>query len=82
TDDILVEGPRAQYVSYYLFELAGDIQHTNIELLIAAIALHIFAIVGYRLKGQNLEKTELTGKQENAVSTPGMKSGVGAYLIF
>ncbi|KJY92295.1 cytochrome [Pseudoalteromonas piscicida] len=82
TDDILVEGPLAQYVSYDLVELAGDIHHTNIELLIAAIALHIFAIVVYRLKGQNLVKTLVTGKQENAVSTPVMKSGVVAYLIF
>ncbi|MEJ6475020.1 cytochrome b/b6 domain-containing protein [Pseudoalteromonas piscicida] len=82
TDDILVEGPLAQYVSYDMVELAGDIHHSNVELLIAAIVLHIVAIVVYRLKGQNLVKTLLTGKQEHAVSTPAMKSGLLAYVIF
>ncbi|RRS10590.1 cytochrome [Pseudoalteromonas sp. J010] len=82
TDDILVEGPLAQYVSYDLVEIAGDIHHTNIDILLAAIAIHIVAIVMYRLKGQNLVKTLLTGKQENAAVAPKMKSGIVAYFIF
>ncbi|WP_419147761.1 cytochrome b/b6 domain-containing protein [Pseudoalteromonas 'SMAR'] len=82
TDDILVEGPLVQYISYDLAQLAGDVHHTNIEFIIAAIVVHIAAIVLYRLKGQNLVKTLLSGKQAELSSQPKMRSGLIAYGIF
>ncbi|ALO40614.1 cytochrome b/b6 domain-containing protein [Pseudoalteromonas phenolica] len=82
TDDILVDGPLVQYVSYDLVELAGSIHHSNIDFIIAAIALHILAIIAYRFKGKNLIKTLLTGTAESSLQQPKMKAGWIAYIIF
>ncbi|WP_440055157.1 cytochrome b/b6 domain-containing protein [Pseudoalteromonas sp. T1lg65] len=82
TDDILVEGPLYQYVSGDMSELAGSIHHLVIDLLIIAIVVHIAAIVVYRIKGKNLVKTLLTGKNEKPLPAPKMKAGWVAYVIF
>ncbi|WP_125558243.1 cytochrome b/b6 domain-containing protein [Pseudoalteromonas rubra] len=83
TDDILVEGPLVSYVPYSWAELAGDIHHTNIDILLIAIAVHISAIVLYRLRGKNLVKPLLTGKTtEPVAAAPAMRSGLLAYGIF
>jgi len=82
TDDILVDGPLVQYVSYDLVELAGSIHHSNIDFIIAAIGLHILAIIAYRLKGKNLIKALLTGSTESNLQQPEMKAGWKAYVIF
>lgn len=82
TDDILVDGPLVQYVSYDLVELAGSIHHSNIDFLIAAVALHVLAIAIYRLKGKQLVKTLLTGKTESTLPQPKMKAGWIAYVVF
>ena len=82
TDDILVDGPLVQYVSYELVELAGSIHHSNIDFIIAAIVLHILAIIVYRLKGKNLIKTLITGSTETNLQQPNMKAGWKAFVIF
>lgn len=82
TDDILVDGPLVKYVSYDLVELAGSIHRSNIDFIIAAIALHILAIVTYRLKGKNLIKTLVVGSTESGLKQPVMKAGWIAYIIF
>ncbi|WP_125716692.1 cytochrome b/b6 domain-containing protein [Pseudoalteromonas rubra] len=83
TDDILVEGPLVAHVPYSWAELAGDIHHTNIDILLIAIAVHISAIVIYRLRGKNLVKPLLTGNTAEPVSSaPTMRSGLIAYGIF
>lgn len=82
TDDILVDGPLVQYVSYDLVELAGSIHHNNIDFLIAAIILHIAAIIIYRLKGKNLIKTLVSGSAESNFQQPIIKAGWKAYSIF
>ena len=82
TDDILVDGPLVQYVSYDLVELAGSIHHSNIDFIITAIALHILAIIAYRLKGKNLIKALLTGSTESNLQQPEMEAGWKAYVIF
>jgi cytochrome b len=82
TDDILIEGPLVAYVSSAWSELASEIHHENFEILLVAIVLHILAIVVYRLKGKNLVKTLVTGKEESNVAQPNMRSGKLAYGIF
>ncbi|MFC3034288.1 cytochrome b/b6 domain-containing protein [Pseudoalteromonas fenneropenaei] len=84
TDDILVEGPLVSLVPASWVELAGDIHHETVEILIAAIVLHIAAIVIYRLRGKNLVKTLLTGKapEQPQTAQPVMRSGWPAYVIF
>jgi cytochrome b len=82
TDDILVDGPLVKFVSYDLVELAGTIHHSNIDFLIAAIALHITAIIIYRIKGKNLVKTLITGSAELNSEQPKIQPGWKAYIIF
>ncbi|MCF2857376.1 cytochrome b/b6 domain-containing protein [Pseudoalteromonas sp. SMS1] len=82
TDDILMEGPLVTYISYELAELAGDIHQLNIDLLLVAIAVHITAIVMYRIKGVNLLKTLLTGKSDIEAKSPKMRRGWIGYGIF
>ncbi|MBD1582721.1 cytochrome b/b6 domain-containing protein [Pseudoalteromonas sp. S16_S37] len=82
TDDILVEGPLVAYVPSAWSEIASELHHENFEILLFAIALHLLAIITYRLKGKNLAKTLLTGKEHNIVQKPRMVPGKWAYLIF
>ncbi|KZN40481.1 hypothetical protein N474_21610 [Pseudoalteromonas luteoviolacea CPMOR-2] len=82
TDDILMEGPLVSYISYELAELAGDIHHFNIDLLLTAIVFHVAAIVIYRIKGVNLLKSLITGKSTIDAPAPKMKRGGLAYGIF
>lgn len=84
TDDILMEGPLVAVVSSDWVELAGTLHHANIDFLIAAIVVHIVAIVVYRLKGKNLVKTLVTGKtaEHSELPVPSMKKGIIGYAIF
>ncbi|CAH9065418.1 hypothetical protein PSECIP111951_03708 [Pseudoalteromonas holothuriae] len=82
TDDILIEGPLVAYVPYSWSELASEFHHDNFDILLIAIALHIVAITVYRMKGKNLAKTLITGKDQDATHAPVMRSGKWAYLIF
>lgn len=84
TDDILMEGPLVALVPSDWVELAGSLHHANIDFLIAAIAIHIIAIVVYRIKGKNLVKTLVTGKTDTHTDmpTPQMKKGLIGYAVF
>ncbi|TMP43762.1 cytochrome [Pseudoalteromonas citrea] len=82
SDDILVEGPLVQYVSYAWVELANDLHRDNIDLLLLAIGLHISAIAFYRIKGKKLVKTLVTGYSSDAADKPHMRSGKFAYMLF
>ncbi|KZN56010.1 cytochrome b/b6 domain-containing protein [Pseudoalteromonas luteoviolacea] len=82
TDDILMEGPLVTYISYELAEIAGDIHRLNIDILLVAIAIHIVAIMVYRVKGVNLIKPLLTGKNDIDTAAPRMRKGWVAYVIF
>lgn len=85
TDDIMMEGPLVAMVPSSWVEIASDVHHLNINLLIAAIALHVLAIVVYRLRGKNLVKTLVTGrttKDQTIVAEPKMRAGVVGYVIF
>ncbi|MCF6437325.1 cytochrome b/b6 domain-containing protein [Pseudoalteromonas sp. MMG022] len=82
TDDILVEGPLVAYVPSSWSEIASDLHHDNFDILLMAIALHILAIIIYRIKGKNLVKTLLTGKEQGVAAVPKMRSGKLGYIIF
>ncbi len=82
SDDILSEGPLVAYVPGGWVERATDLHHLNFNLLLAAIALHIAAIVFYRLKGKNLVKVLVTGRSGYVESAPSLKSGRTAFVLF
>jgi cytochrome b len=63
-DDILVEGPLAGPVGKDRSDWLTHIHHVNFTLIEIAIALHVLAIITYRvLKGQNLLLPMITGKK-------------------
>lgn len=62
-DDGLVEGPLAALVSYDVADAAHDVHEVSFNILLALIALHVAAIVFYRLVyGKRLVGPMITGK--------------------
>ena len=65
TDDIFFRGPLADHVPARYRRWATAVHKLNINVLIAAVALHVVAIVYYRWRlGENLVKAMFTGKKE------------------
>jgi len=82
TDDILTDGPLVQYVESSWVELASSVHKLNFEILLYAIALHILAIVVYRIRGKNLIKPMITGfSTESNIKNGQMKTGWWGFLI-
>lgn len=63
-DDIMVEGPLAEFVGKDRSDWLTHIHHVNFTLIEVAIAMHVLAIISYRvLKGHNLLLPMITGKK-------------------
>jgi cytochrome b len=61
--DGLYEGPLAQLVSLHMSETARDLHEVNFYVIAGLIALHVAAIVYYRLvRGQKLTGAMITGR--------------------
>ncbi|MDC1322480.1 cytochrome b/b6 domain-containing protein [Pseudomonadales bacterium] len=64
SDDIFYAGPYNSAVSSSLVDYLGWLHHTNFNILLAAVALHLVTITWYLLgKRENLIKPMLTGKK-------------------
>jgi len=64
SDDIFYAGPYNSAVSSSLADYLGWLHHTNFNILLAAVALHLVTITWYLLgKKENLIKPMLTGKK-------------------
>lgn len=70
-DDIMVQGPLAAYVSSDLSAMLTGWHKLTEKLIVALIALHIIAIVIYRIKGKNLIGPMLTGNAPADELSPG-----------
>jgi cytochrome b len=65
SDDIFYAGPYNSVVSSNLADYLGWLHHTNFNFLLAAIALHLVAVIWYLLgKKENLLKPMFTGKKD------------------
>jgi len=63
-DDVLTEGPLAEYVGKKLSDRLSIIHALNFKLILAVIVLHLLAIGGYAvLKGHNLVRPMVTGRK-------------------
>ncbi|WP_372771544.1 cytochrome b/b6 domain-containing protein [Pseudoalteromonas sp.] len=83
TDDIMYDGPLVAMVSGDLSSLAGSLHHQIFDWILIAIALHITAIVVYKLKGKALVPPMITGKTtESYKQNAKMKSGWVGFAIF
>ena len=86
-DDIFSEGPYYGVLNEYWQQVASFIHHNSFNLLIAAIALHIGAILYYRLsKNINLVLPMITGKKsvdevDQNEGIPNSKLWLAAILI-
>ena len=64
SDDILSEGPLAQYFSSDTVNFMTWLHKFNFDLICAAVVVHLTAIVVYKLKRQNLLQAMITGHAE------------------
>ncbi|MGB3725898.1 MAG: cytochrome b/b6 domain-containing protein [Glaciecola sp.] len=65
TDDIFSSGPYYGVLPAYWEDLANFVHHNGFNVLLAAIALHVSAIIFYRIKAkQNLTKAMITGTKD------------------
>jgi cytochrome b len=70
TDDILVSGPLADWVSGRFSRLLTGVHKLNVNILIGAVVVHVVAIGYYRWHfGENLVRAMVTGRK---ILPPGM----------
>ncbi|MUI56104.1 cytochrome b/b6 domain-containing protein [Aliivibrio fischeri] len=81
-DDILSEGPLAYLVSYDTSGFLTRIHHLNFDLILGFTAVHVIAVILYRLKGVNLILPMFTGKVDLDETEPKMKHPFKAWSIF
>nr|WP_314447107.1 cytochrome b/b6 domain-containing protein [uncultured Sphingomonas sp.] len=72
-EDGVVAGPLNRLVSFEAAELAHDLHELLFNILLALIALHIAAILFYRLRGRRLVRAMVTGR---SVDYPGGTQGL------
>ena len=84
-DDVLTEGPLARFVGKERSDWLTHIHDLNFILIEIVVALHVLAIVTYRvLKGHNLLLPMITGKKRlpGATPAPGMMHPVLGLAVF
>ncbi|PSW20001.1 hydrogenase [Photobacterium sanctipauli] len=83
TDDIISEGPFAMYVSGATSSLMTEIHAINFNIMLGAIGLHLFAIVVYLLKKENLILPMLHGKKSlDENDKPKLTNSLIAWGVF
>lgn len=61
-DEILTQGPLAQYAAESWVHRMTGLHHRIINIILLVVALHVLAVVGYRLvKGHDLARAMVTG---------------------
>lgn len=63
TDDFLIQGPWYHAAPSWLTDLMGRVHHSNFELLMVLVGLHLAAVLAYRLgPKRDLIRAMLTGR--------------------
>ena len=76
-EDGLMQGPLAGLVSIDASESARDLHEALFNVLLAFVALHVAAIIFYKLRGKSLLKPMITGKGETERGVEPMRPGKG-----
>ena len=76
-EDGLMMGPLARLVSMDASDAAKDLHEALFNVLLAFIALHVVAILFYKLRGKSLFKPMITGKGEAEPGLEPMRPGKG-----
>jgi len=74
-EDGLMEGPLARLIGFDTQDTARELHESLFNLLLALIALHVAAIVYYRLRGRNLLGPMLSGHGEVEPGIQPMRPG-------
>ena len=74
-EDGIYTGPLSGIVSIDTSDKARDAHELWFDLIVALIALHVAAIIYYRLRGRKLTKAMITGRGEVAPGIQPMRSG-------
>ena len=74
-EDGIYTGPLSGLVSIDASDKARDAHELWFDLIVALIALHLAAIVYYRLRGRKLTKAMITGRGEIAPGVQPMRAG-------
>lgn len=82
SDDFLYDGPYYNLVSRSFSGQMAFIHQNFFNILLAFIALHILAVLVYRLMGENLVKPMLTGSKEVANNSPAAEDQQEALASF
>ena len=84
-DDATTEGPLALRVGKQTSDWLTHLHHLNFTLIEIAVALHVLAVIAYRLlKGQNLLTPMITGKKRLPGNTraPMMMHPILGFAVF
>lgn len=84
-DDILTEGPLARIIGKQRSDWLTHIHHLNFTLIAIVVALHVLAIIAYRvLKGHNLLLPMISGKKRlpGATRAPRMMHPLFALAVY
>lgn len=81
TDDILTEGPLYSTVSSDTASWMTWLHKLNFNLILAAVALHLTALLAYRLKGVKLVGSMITGYRKGPESAPKIASTAPAWVV-
>ena len=74
-EDGLMQGPLAHLISFDAQESVAELHEDLFNVLLALAALHVAAIIFYRLRGKNLVKPMITGSGEVEPGVAPMKPG-------
>jgi len=74
-EDGLVQGPLARLIGFDAQERVTDLHEDLFNWLLALIALHVAAIIFYRLRGKDLVTPMITGRDELDAGLEPMRAG-------
>jgi cytochrome b len=79
TDDILTQGPLNAFVSSDTAKLMTTIHKWNENVLFALVALHLVAIVVYRIRGKHLIEPMITGDKPTENLAPNTQGALDDF---
>ena len=74
-EDGLMQGPLSRLIGFDAQEVVTELHDDLFDVLLALIALHVAAIIFYRLRGKNLLKPMITGSDHVEPGVEPMKPG-------
>ncbi|MBY6188086.1 cytochrome b/b6 domain-containing protein [Marinobacter hydrocarbonoclasticus] len=81
TDDILTEGPLYSMVSGDTASWMTWLHKQNFNVILAAVGLHLTALIAYRLKGVRLVGSMITGYRQDTTEAPRIASTAPAWVL-